>query len=253
LQALSYGGARTPVSVVERVMQLFPNTGLTNAYGLTETSSTIAILGPDEHRAAFDDPDPAARARLSSAGRVLPTVEVEIRDDDVPVPAGEPGEIFVRGEQVSGEYRGLGRMLDDEGWFPTRDRGWLDEEGYLFVEGRSDDTIIRGGENVAPAEIEETLMAHPGVGACAVVGVPDDEWGQRIAAAVVPAGGSELDPEELRAFVRERLRSSKTPDAGASFGVFIARSQEGAASSFTSNQSSAAHSSLEMFAFRSAQ
>ena len=110
LRSLSYGGARTPATVLQRVMALLPDVDLTNAYGLTETSSTIAVLGPDDHRAARDG-DPVAVNRLSSAGKVLPTVEVEVRDD----------EIWVRGEQVSGEYAGMDAPLDAEGWFPTRD------------------------------------------------------------------------------------------------------------------------------------
>lgn len=212
LRALSYGGARTPATVLQRVMALLPDVELTNAYGLTETSSTIAVLGPDDHRAARDG-DPAATARLSSAGRVLPTVEVEVRGPlGEALPAGEPGEIWVRGEQVSGEYAGREAPLDAEGWFPTRDRGWLDADGYLFVEGRTDDTIIRGGENIAPAEIEEVLMQHPGVAQCAVVGVPDDEWGQRIAAVVVPRPGATVDAAEVQAFARRSLRGSKTPE-----------------------------------------
>jgi acyl-CoA synthetase (AMP-forming)/AMP-acid ligase II len=212
LRALSYGGARTPATLLERVMALLPDVDLTNAYGLTETSSTIAVLGPDDHRAAAAG-DPDAKARLSSAGRILPSVEVEVRDADGAVLApGEPGLIWVRGEQVSGEYRGTGSVVDDDGWFPTRDRGWVDEGGYLFVEGRDDDTIIRGGENVAPAEIEEVLLRHPAVKECAVVGVPDDEWGQRIAAVVVCHQGAGAEAAELQDFVRGALRGSKTPD-----------------------------------------
>jgi acyl-CoA synthetase (AMP-forming)/AMP-acid ligase II len=212
LRALSYGGARTPSTVLERAMQLLPDAAFTNAYGLTETSSTIAVLGPDDHRAARDG-DAVAIARLGSAGRVLPGVEVEVRDPlGEPLPTGEPGEIWVRGEQVSGEYAGREAPLDAEGWFPTRDRGWLDGEGYLFIEGRSDDTIIRGGENIAPAEIEEVLLQHPGIAQCAVVGVPDDEWGQRIAAVVVPRTGVTLDAAEVQEFARRSLRGSKTPE-----------------------------------------
>jgi acyl-CoA synthetase (AMP-forming)/AMP-acid ligase II len=212
LRALSYGGARTPATVLRRVMTLLPDVALTNAYGLTETCSTIAVLGPDDHRAARDG-DPLATARLSSAGRVLPTVEVEVRGPlGEPLPAGEPGEVWVRGEQVSGEYAGGAAPLDPAGWFPTRDRGWLDADGYLFVEGRSDDTIIRGGENIAPAEIEEVLLRHPDIAQCAVVGVPDDEWGQRIAAAVVPRPGAHLDAGEVQDFARRALRGSRTPE-----------------------------------------
>jgi acyl-CoA synthetase (AMP-forming)/AMP-acid ligase II len=212
LRAVSYGGARTPATLLQRVMTLLPDVDLTNAYGLTETSSTIAVLGPDDHRAARDG-DPVAIGRLSSAGRVLPTIELDVRDDDGNVmPAGDVGEIWVRGEQVSGEYAGGTAPLDADGWFPTRDRGWLDDDGYLFIEGRSDDTIIRGGENVAPAEIEEVLLRHPDIAQCAVVGVPDDEWGQRIAAVVVRREGAAPDPREIQEFARKALRSSKTPD-----------------------------------------
>jgi acyl-CoA synthetase (AMP-forming)/AMP-acid ligase II len=211
LRTLSYGGARTPATVLRRIMALLPEIDLTNAYGLTETSSTIAVLGPDDHRAARDG-DPLAVSRLASAGRVLPTVEVEIRGPDgEALPTGEPGEIFVRGEQVSGEYA-TGAVLDEHGWFPTRDRGWLDDGGYLFIEGRNDDTIIRGGENIAPAEIEEVLLQHPGIAECAVVGIPDDEWGQRVGAVVVRSQGADVDAEAVRRFARQSLRGSRTPD-----------------------------------------
>ena len=140
-------------------------------------------------------------------------VEVEVRDEDgSPLPVQSPGLIFLRGEQVSGEYAGVS-VLDAEGWFPTGDKGWVDEEGYLFIEGRADDTIIRGGENVSPAEIEDVLMQHPAVGDAAVVGVPDDEWGQRIAAVVCVEGDDgSIASEDLTEWVRQRLRSSKTPD-----------------------------------------
>ncbi len=212
LRNLSYGGARMPVPVLERAMALFPGVNFVNAYGLTETSSTIALLGPDDHRAAFESQDPAVRARLGSVGRPLPGIELEIRDEDGnPTGAGEPGLIFVRGDQVSGEYSGSTEN-DSEGWFATRDRGWLDPDGYLFIEGRADDTIIRGGENIAPAEIEDVLLTHPDVADVAVVGPPDEEWGQRLVGVVVPAPGTTPDPDELRRWARQRLRSSKTPD-----------------------------------------
>lgn len=211
LRTLAYGGARTPAPVLQRIMDLLPDVSFTNAYGLTETSSTISVLGPDDHRAARDG-DPVAIGRLPSAGRVLPTVEIEIRDlEGAVLPVGEVGEVFVRGEQVSGEYVGAGDVRED-GWFPTRDRARLDDGGYLFIEGRGDDTIIRGGENIAPAEIEDVLLSHPDVEECAVVGVPDDEWGQRIAAAIVVREGAEASVDDVRAHVRGVLRSSKTPD-----------------------------------------
>jgi acyl-CoA synthetase (AMP-forming)/AMP-acid ligase II len=212
LRTLSYGGAAMPQRVIEQALEDWSHVGFVNAYGLTETSSTIAVLGPDDHRAAIASNDDHVRRRLSSAGQVLPTVEVEIRgaEGDVLAP-GAVGRIWVRGEQVSGEYSGTGSVLDVNGYFDTRDEGWLDEDGYLFVGGRTDDTIIRGGENIAPAEIETVLLAHPQVIDAVVVGVPDPEWGQRLEAVIV-AGRGPVEPDDLRAFVRARLRGSKTPE-----------------------------------------
>jgi acyl-CoA synthetase (AMP-forming)/AMP-acid ligase II len=212
LRTISYGGAPMPAGVLRRAMELLPDVGFVNAYGLTETSSTIALLDPEDHRAAFSSEDPAVRDRLQSVGRLLPGVELEVRDDGGrALGPGRPGLLFLRGAQVSGEYA-HGTTLDDDGWFPTRDRGWVDEEGYLFIEGRADDTIIRGGENIAPAEIEEVLLSCEGVADAVVVGVPDEEWGQRLAAVVVVRDGATVDAESLRDEVRQRLRSSKTPE-----------------------------------------
>ncbi|MFI5216505.1 MAG: class I adenylate-forming enzyme family protein, partial [Candidatus Limnocylindria bacterium] len=207
LRALSYGGGKMPLPVIERAMRLLPGVDFTNAYGLTETSSTISLLGPEDHRLAAASDEPAVRRRLASVGRALPGVEIEVRDEDgKPVAPGAPGEIHVRGEQVSGEYQGRAATLGPEGWFPTRDGGFLDHEGYLFVTGRIDDVIVRGGENLSPGEIEDVLHEHPGVADCAVVGVPDEQWGEAVAAVIVPRAGARPDPEELRAWVRARLR-----------------------------------------------
>jgi acyl-CoA synthetase (AMP-forming)/AMP-acid ligase II len=213
LRAVSYGGGKMPQAVIEKAMRLFPETDFTNAYGLTETSSTIAILGPADHRAAAASGDPAVRRRLVSVGRALPSVEIEIRGEDGRALApGESGEIHVRGEQVSGEYLGLKSRVGADGWFPTRDAGSLDAEGYLFLEGRIDDVIVRGGENLSPGEIEDTLLAHPAVADCAVVGVPDEQWGEAVAAVIVITDGCTVEADELRAWVRARLRSSRTPE-----------------------------------------
>ncbi|MEW2353418.1 fatty acid--CoA ligase family protein [Spirillospora sp. NPDC029432] len=212
LRSIAYGGARMPPTVLRAALAAFPRTDFVNAYGLTETSSTIAVLGPEDHRAALAG-DPVAVERLGSVGRMVPGVECAVRDGDGRrLAPGEVGEIWVRGAQVSGEYRGTGSVLDADGWFPTRDRGRLDGDGYLFVHGRADDTIIRGGENIAPAEIEDVLAEHPAVHQVAVLGMPDDEWGERIVAVVVPVAGAAPEPDDVRAFVRARLRSSRTPD-----------------------------------------
>jgi len=212
LRALSYGGGKMPLPVIERAMKLFPDTSFTNAYGLTETSSTVTLLGPDDHREAAASDDEKVRQRLVSVGRALPTVEIEIRDDEGrALPAGERGEIHVRGEQVSGEYLGRGSMLTDDGWFPTRDGGWLDDAGYLFLEGRVDDVIVKGGENMSPGEIEDVLLEHADVRDAAVVGVPDEEWGEAVAAAVVLRKGATADEDALKEWVKRHLRSSRVP------------------------------------------
>ena len=213
LRSLSYGGAPMPAALIERALREWAEVGFVNAYGLTETSSTVALLGPEDHRAAVESPDPAVRARLSSVGQPLPGVELEIRGPGGEVVGpGQPGRICVRGGQVSAEYAGLGSALDDRGFFDTRDEGYLDADGYLFVSGRTDDTIIRGAENIAPAEIEDVLLRHPAVLDAVVFGVPDAEWGQRIEAAVVPRPETVVDPAELRDFTMQALRSTKTPD-----------------------------------------
>ena len=211
LKALSYGGGRMPLPVIRRALALLPHVDFVNAYGLTETSSTISVLDPEDHRLAVASDDAEVRARLGSVGRPLPSVEIQIRG-----PAGEAlprcisGEVYVRGEQVSGEYLGK-RLTDSDGWFATRDAGWLDPAGYLFLDGRLDDVIVRGGENISPGEIEDVLRAHPAVADVAVIGAPDDRWGERVAAVIVPRGKAPA-PEVLADWVKARLRSTKTPE-----------------------------------------
>ncbi|ORV83534.1 class I adenylate-forming enzyme family protein [Mycolicibacterium iranicum] len=213
LRTLAYGGSKVPLPLVRKALELLPGVGFVNAYGLTETSSTIAVLTPDDHRAALAATDESAIRRLGSVGQPVPGIEIEIRAEDGTVLGpGQTGELFVRGEQVSGKYTDIGSVLDERGWFPTKDVAHLDEAGYLFIGGRSDDTIIRGGENIAPAEIEDVLVEHPHVRDCAVVGADDPEWGQIIVAVVVPQPSTEPDVEDLRSYVRSQLRGSRTPD-----------------------------------------
>jgi acyl-CoA synthetase (AMP-forming)/AMP-acid ligase II len=213
LRNLAYGGSKVALPLVRKALGLLPDVGFVNAYGLTETSSTIAVLTPDDHRDAMASTDVTVTRRLGSVGQPVPGVELQIRNEGGQVLGpGETGELFVRGEQVSGRYAEIGSVLDADGWFPTKDVAWLDEEGYLFIGGRSDDTIIRGGENIAPAEIEDVLVEHPHVHDCAVVGPDDPQWGQIIVAVVVPAAGADPDPDELREHVRSQLRGSRTPD-----------------------------------------
>lgn len=211
LRSLSYGGGRMPVSVLERALRLLPHVDFVNAYGLTETSSTIAVLGPQDHRDALASTDPAVRSRLGSVGRPLDSIELEVRDEDGrTVPPGMSGEIFVRGEQIAGEYASHSALTAD-GWYPTQDRGRLDEDGFLFLDGRADDVIVRGGENISPGEVEDVLMEHAAVREAAVVGVADPDWGERIEAVVVLADGHDLDEAALQSWVRLHLRSTRVP------------------------------------------
>ena len=213
LRQISYGGGKMPIEVITKALERFPNAGFTNAYGLTETSSTIALLGPEDHRAALASDDPKVRARLTSLGQPIPTVEIEIRGENGEVlPIGEAGEIYVRGEQVSGEYKEKS-ALDADGWFPTRDAGYMDEDGYLFLSGRADDVIVRGGENMSPGEIEDVLLTHPAIADACACAIPSVEWGEAVGTAIVVREGHEAPGEdELKQLVRARLRSSRVPE-----------------------------------------
>jgi fatty-acyl-CoA synthase len=211
LRHLSYGGGQMPAQTIEKALQLLPHVDFVNAYGLTETSSTVAVLEPADHRRFASSDDPRQRRRLGSVGRPLPTVQIEIRGPGgAAAGPGVSGEVFVRGEQVAGEYLDRSRR-DGDGWFATRDAGYLDEAGYLFLHGRLDDVIVRGGENLSPGEIEDVLRAHPDVRDVAVIGLPDAQWGEQVVAVVVPADDAAADETTLQQWVRDRLRSSRTP------------------------------------------
>jgi len=212
VQHLSYGGGRMPLPVIERAMELLPHVNFVNAYGLTETSSSISVLLPQDHRDAWTSDDPKVRRRLGSVGQPLPTVEISIRGPlGEELPVGEKGEIWVRGDQVSGEYASK-RALNTEGWFPTNDAGMFDEAGFLFIEGRIDDVIVRGGENLSPGEIEDVLLQHEAVREAAVVGVPSDEWGEAVAAFVVLHEGQSMTAQEVADWIVKHLRSSRKPE-----------------------------------------
>src|SRR5262245_4504293 len=216
LEVLAYGGAPMPFPVIRRAIERLPKTvGFVNAFGQTETTSTLTVLGPEAHR-LDGSPEDVERTlrRLRSIGRPLPDVEVRIVDEDGrTLGAGEVGEIHVRTARAMKGYAGATESpFTADGWLPTRDLGWLDDDGYLYVAGRKDDMIIRGGENIAPAEVESVLGAHPAVEEVAVVGLPDVEWGQRVVAFVVLRPGAEATAEALGEFCRQRLASFKKPE-----------------------------------------
>lgn len=217
LTNLAYGGAPMPIQVIRNAIGMFPkNVGFVNAYGQTETTSSLTVLGPDDHRVEGTPEEVELKLkRLNSIGRPLPDVEVLVRDEDGKfLSPGEVGEICIRTPRIMKGYAGRNDdSLLADGWRATGDLGWVDEDGYIFFAGRKDDMIIRGGENIAPAEIETVLMSHPGVDECAVIGIPSTEWGQTVKAFVVPRKGEKLDQKELVEFCRKRMASFKCPEA----------------------------------------
>jgi acyl-CoA synthetase (AMP-forming)/AMP-acid ligase II len=181
-------------------------------FGQTEAPMMISTLSPEDHFLADGS---VARDRLSSAGRPTPLTQVAIMDGDGRVlGCGERGEIVVRGPLVmAGYYRDPAATAEAarHGWHHTGDIGYLDDESYLFIVDRAKDMIITGGFNVYSAEVEQVLLAHPAVQDCAVVGLPDDKWGERVTAVVQPHPGQSVTGDEVRSFVRSRLGSVKAP------------------------------------------
>ena len=211
---LTYGAAPMDPVWIRRAVEAFPGTELIHSYGLTETSPILTTLGWDQHLAGLEGGD-----RLRSVGRPLVGVELRIVDDaGKDAPPGEAGEIVVRGPNVSPGYLDRPeetRAAFREGWLHTGDVGRLDEEGYLYVVDRKKDVIITGGENVWSTEVEAVLYRHPDVVEAAVVGVPDETWGEALLAVVVPAPGSDLasgrGEAALIAHCRRRIGGYKAP------------------------------------------
>jgi acyl-CoA synthetase (AMP-forming)/AMP-acid ligase II len=181
-------------------------------FGQTEAPMMISTMSPRDHYGADGT---IARDRLSSAGRPAPLVTVAVMaEDGTLLPAGERGEIVVRGSLVMrGYYRDPAATAEASrhGWHHTGDIGYLDADNWLFIVDRAKDMVITGGFNVYSTEVEQAVMAHPAVADCAVVGLPDDKWGERVTAVVQVRAGGRLDPAELTAFVKERIGSVKAP------------------------------------------
>ena len=218
LEVITYGAAPMPVEVIKRAIEAFPGTRFINAFGQTETASTITMLPPEDH-VLDGSPEEVERKlkRLSSIGRPLDDVEVRIvGEDGSDVALGEVGEIVARGERLMKGYWGnesATRETVRNGWLYTGDLGYSDEDGYIYLSGRAKDFIKRGGEMVAPEEVEQVLHSHPAVEEAAIIGVPDPDWGERVRAVVVLKGGQQATEEELIEYCHQRLASFKRPES----------------------------------------
>jgi long-chain acyl-CoA synthetase len=210
MEIVVYGASPISEDVLKQSVALF-GCKFWQAYGLTETTGAIFNLPPEDHI-----PDGPNAHRLRSCGVAGPGVEVRIVDEsgeDVPE-VGDVGEIWIKSSQVMAGYWNNPEATEDaivDGWFRSGDAGYLDADGYLYIHDRVKDMIVSGGENVYPAEVENAMMGHPDIQDVAVIGVPDDKWGEVPKAIVVPAAGSEPDADEMIAYARERLAGFKTP------------------------------------------
>jgi len=211
LQCLWYGAAPMSAARLEQAISAIgPVMG--QLFGQTEAPMMISTMAPKDH---FHPDGSLARERFTSAGRPTPLVTVAIMDDEGRLlPAGQRGEIVVRGPLVmAGYYQDPAASAEAarHGWHHTGDIGYLDPDNYLFIVDRAKDMIITGGFNVYSAEVEQALLTHPAVLDCAVIGLPDDKWGERVTAVIQPHPGQDLADADLRAFVKDQLGSVKAP------------------------------------------
>lgn len=217
LEVITYGAASMPLEVIKRAIGEFPDARFINAFGQTETASTITMLPPEDHVLEGSEQELDRKLkRLTSIGRPLDDVEVDIVDaEGTSVPVGEVGEIVARGPRIMKGYWNEEAATESairSGWLYTGDLGYRDEDGYIYLSGRSKDFIKRGGEMVSPEEVEQVLMSHPQVDDAAVIGVPDIEWGERVRAVVVRKSET-LTEDGLTELCRQRLAGFKRPES----------------------------------------
>jgi acyl-CoA synthetase (AMP-forming)/AMP-acid ligase II len=204
LRTILYGGSAPGAALLRRAMKAFPQADFVQGYGMTELAPFATVLTADDHR---------GRGRLDAAGRAAAHAEVRIVHDGDEVPRGTVGEVAVRGGHVMAGYWAKPEDTAEavrDGWMHTGDAGYMDDDGYVFIVDRLKDMIITGGENVYSVEVENALGRHPAVAACAVVGVPDARWGERVHAVVLKAG-AEATPEELRRHTRSLIGGYMVP------------------------------------------
>lgn len=208
LKYILYGAAPIPLELLRQCIKMF-GAQFIQAYGMTETTGTICMLPPEDH-------DPEGNARMRSAGKPLPGVEVHILGPDgAQVATGEVGEIVTRSSNNMIGYWNLpdatAKTMTADGWIHTGDAGYLDADGYLFIHDRMKDMIISGGENIYPAEVESAIFGHPAVQEVAVIGIPDEKWGETVKAVCVPKPGMSVDEADIIAWARERIAPFKCP------------------------------------------
>ncbi|MDP7600738.1 MAG: AMP-binding protein, partial [Rhodospirillales bacterium] len=209
---LFYGSSPMAAEWVEKSIQRFTNAEVQQGYGLTETSPIVTTLDADVHRNAVESGDTSI---LRAAGRPVIGIDLKILDDDGnEVPTGEAGEVCVRGPNVTPGY--LNRPEENKkafknGWFHTGDVGRVDENGVMFLMDRKKDMIVSGGENIYTSEVEAALYKHPDVFECAVIGIPDDKYGEALFAVIVTAPGETLTEDIIIEHCRELIAGYKVP------------------------------------------
>jgi len=208
LKTYGYGASPMPLPLLRKALEAWPDTDFIQAYGLTEVGGVISLLAPEDHRSGDEE-------RMGSAGRVVPGAEVRVVDPDSleDVEPGKQGELWFKSKQLMKGYHNkpdaTKEAVTEDGWFRTGDIGRVDDDGYIFVEDRLKDMIITGGENVYSIEVERVLAEHPAVAEVAVIGVPDEKWGESVKAVVSLEG--EVTDEELISWAKERLAGYKCP------------------------------------------
>jgi acyl-CoA synthetase (AMP-forming)/AMP-acid ligase II len=218
LEVVTYGAAPMPFEVIRKAIDLLPHVSFINGYGQTESAATLTTLGPEDHRLTGTEEERQKKLRRLqySIGKPLPDVRIRIVDEEGAVLSIEaPGEIQAKGPRIMKGYwddaTKTAQTLTEDGWLRTGDVGYIDDEGYVYLTGRTDDLIIRGGENISPAEIEEVIDTHPKVKETCVIGVADAEFGQQPFAYCVLKEGESSSAEEISEFCRERLATFKRP------------------------------------------
>ncbi len=205
---ITYGAAPMPLPLLREAIEVI-GCEFAQAYGMTETTGTISMLHPEDHVLE-------GSPRMRSAGRAMPEHEIKVIDPDgAELPLGEIGEVAIRGGNVMVGYWNkpdvTAATKDADGWVKSGDAGYMDADGYLYIHDRIKDMIVTGAENVYPAEVESALYAHPAISEAAVIGVPDERWGEAVKAIVTVKAGQNLDPEDVIAFARTRLAAFKCP------------------------------------------